>query len=139
MGVSTVGGDRGQVMLRALLGIAGPVSREMVVETVSRLPGVEACVFVLGQQSLQSGAASAAAGDFIRQGVELSRSLKTLASAIGIGEAETLSVNSDSRLVTFSFHESAALGILHADRESASGLREKVSLLCKELAAMSPA
>jgi len=136
LGISAAMGDREQMMLRALLGVAGHLTRDTVVQHVARLSGVEACVFVSGQQVIQHGAQSAPASEFMRQGVDLSRSLKTLAAAVGIGEAETLSVNSDSRLVTFSFHETAALGILHSDRESASGLKEKVALICRELAAM---
>jgi hypothetical protein len=126
------------MMLRALLGVSGRLDRGAVVQQVARLPGVEECVFVQGGQVLQHGSSSAGASDFVRQGADLAKSLRTLAGAIGIGEAETLSVNSDSRLVTFSFSEGAALGILHADRESASGLREKVALICRELVGMAP-
>ncbi len=136
MAISSGAGGREQMMLRALLGTDGHLNRESVVQHVARMPGVEACVFVSGPQVLRHGAASAAAAEFLRQGEDLSRSLKTLAAAVGIGQAETLSVNSDSRLVTFSFHESSALGILHTDRECASGLKEKVALICRELAAM---
>lgn len=137
--VSSGAGDREQMMLRALLGVSGRLDRDSTVRQIAQLGGVEACVFVQGQQLLQHGSGSPSAIEFQRQGGELARGLRALASTIGIGEAETLSVNSDSRVVTFSFHEGAALGVLHADREPPSGLREKVALLCRELALMASA
>lgn len=134
--LSSGAGDREQMMLRALLGVAGRLDRDTAVRHISQLAGVEACVFVQGQQSSQHGSGSPAAMEFQRQGHDLARGLKALASSIGIGEAQTLSVNSDTRVVTFSFHDGAALGVLHSDLEPPSGLREKVALLCRELAMM---
>ena len=53
---------------------------------------------------------------------------------IGIAGAETFSINTNDRLMTFSFHDPIAIGVLHQDSDLDAGLRDKITLVGRELA-----
>jgi hypothetical protein len=61
--------------------------------------------------------------------------LRTLAPLIGIEGAETFTMNSGDRLMTFCFPEGSILGVLH-DAEPTLGLRDKITLIARELSRM---
>ena len=107
-----------------------------MVELTAALPGVAACAFihqdkVIGHSSGKSGEAR----QFAAQAAELARSLKALAPLIGIDGAETFTLNTDNRLITFCFPSQGALGVLH-DREPTLGLRDKLTLLARQMGRM---
>ncbi len=122
------------MLLRALLGVAERLDADRVVQLVSQLPGVLAAVAVKGGTTIAHGSRDKAAQDFQNQAGEISRSMRTLASLIGIDGAETLSITSGERLITFAFTDATAFGVLHSDREPASGLRDKLTLIGRDLA-----
>ena len=134
--LGAVTGDKEQMLLRALLGAADRLTPDAVVELASRLPGVLAAVAVMGNTTITHGGADKPAQDFQSHAVDTARSMQSLASLIGFEGAETLSITSGDRLITFSFADALAFGVLHADREPASGLRDKITLIGRELAAM---
>lgn len=123
-----------QVMLRALLGVNEKLTVDRVVDLISRLPGIAACACVNGASAVSHGGASQAAQDFQRQAGDLARSIQTLAPLIGIAGAETFSINTNDRLMTFSFHAPIALGVLHEKNDLAVGLRDKITLVGRQLA-----
>ena len=107
---------------------------DRVVDLVSRIPGVAACACVNGTNTVAHGGGSQTAQDFQRQAADLARSIHALAPLIGISGAETFSINTNDRLMTFSFHPPVALGVLHQDNDLAAGLRDKITLVGRELA-----
>ena len=90
----------------------------------------------MGNTTLSHGGEDKAAQDFKSHAAETARSMRSLASLIGFDGAETLSITSGDRLITFSFADALAFGVLHADREPASGLRDKITLIARELTAL---
>lgn len=125
-----------QVMLRALLGVNENLSVNRVVDLVSRIPGIAACSCVNGVSAVSHGGTSQTAQDFQRQAGDLARSIHALAPLIGISGAETFSINTNDRLMTFSFHPPIALGVLHEEIDLAAGLRDKITLVGRELSRM---
>jgi hypothetical protein len=137
LGITPVAvGDPEQVMLRALLGVNEDLNVGRVVDLISRIPGVAACSCVNGSSAVSYGGSSQTAQDFQRQAGDLARNIQALAPLIGITGAETFSINTSDRLMTFSFHPPIALGVLHQDDDLASGLRDKITLVGRELARM---
>lgn len=125
-----------QLLLRALLGTDEALTLDRVVQLTSELPGIAACALVSGEEVLASSAARTSdAKAFRTQAAELARSLHTLAPLIGIEEAETFTLNTDSRLITFCFPGRTTLGVLH-DREPTLGLRDKLTLVARQLEKM---
>jgi hypothetical protein len=134
--IGTASGDPDQMLLRALLGVADRLDADRVVQLTAQLPGVLAAVSVKGGTSIAHGGHDRSSQDFQSQAAEIARSMRSLASLIGIEGAETLSITSGERLITFAFTEATAFGVLHADREPASGLRDKLTLIGRELATL---
>lgn len=134
LGIST-GPDGEQMLLRALLSVSEKLSAERVVEMTSRLPGVCACALVRGLKTINHGDGSQAAQDFSNKAAEIANSIQTIAGLTGIA-AETLNITTGDRLITFCFQNDLTFGVLHTDREPPSGLREKITLLSRELAVM---
>ncbi|MDB6140858.1 MAG: hypothetical protein JWO94_3930 [Verrucomicrobiaceae bacterium] len=134
--LGAVGGDPEQMLLRALLGAADRLDANEVVRMTSQLPGVLATVAVMGGTALTHGGNDKASQDFQSHAAETARSMRSLASLIGFDGAETLSITSGDRLITFTFADALSFGVLHADREPASGLRDKITLIGRELAGL---
>ena len=121
------------MLLRALLGVAESLTVERVVELTAALPGVLACALVRENKVIAKGSATAAAQAFQQQAASLAQNLRPLAALIGIQGAETFSLTTDERLITFSFQDAASLGILHDGREPQAGLRDKITLISREV------
>ena len=136
LGVQMHNTDPDQILLRALLGTDSDLSPQNVVEMTCSLPGIAACVCIHGQESFSHvGVHKPQAREFQRQATDLAQHLKTLAPLIGIEGAETFTMNSGDRLMTFCFPEGAILGVLH-DAEPTLGLRDKITLIARELSRM---
>jgi hypothetical protein len=123
-----------QMLLRALFGVADSLDPERVVRLTAELPGVEACICVQNNKAITHGSGIPAAHDFQQQAVDLARGVQSLSSVVGIDGAETFSVQSKDRLVTFSLLEGMVFGVLHSSKEPVSGLRDKITLIARELA-----
>lgn len=128
-------GNNEQLILRALLGVSDKLNRQMVLEHTARLPGVSACAWVKGGKVTAHGDNSKAAQDFRQQAADIASSMRTLARLTGL-EAETLSIAVGDRLLTFCLQQDQSFGVLHTSMEPPSGLREKITLLSRELAQM---
>lgn len=136
IGVQTHDANPDQIMLRALLDTDSDLTPQRVVELTCALPGIAACVCLSqGRSFSHIGAHKPQAREFQRQATQLAEHLRTLAPLIGIDGAETFTMNSGDRLMTFCFPEGAILGVLH-DAEPTLGLRDKVTLIARELARM---
>lgn len=103
---------------------------------MASLPGLSACVCLHGSQVLShADKAKPDAAEFQRQAPDISRQLRGLAPLIGIDGAETFTLNAGGRLLTFCFPGSTTVGVLH-DVEPSNGLRDKITLIARELARM---
>ncbi len=125
-----------QLLLRALLDTDEQLSLERVIEMSSQLPGIAACALVRGDDVIAGGSTKGTdAKAFRAQAAEVAKSLRTLAPLIGISDAETFTLNTDSRLITLCFPGEVTLAILH-DREPTLGLRDKLTLIARQLDSM---
>jgi hypothetical protein len=136
IGVQTDNTNPDQILLRALLDTDTELTPHKVVEMTCNLPGIAACVCIQGNQSISHiGAHKPQAREFQKQATDLAQHLRTLAPLIGIEGAETFTMNSGDRLMTFCFPEGSILGVLH-DAEPTLGLRDKITLIARELSRM---
>lgn len=136
LGVQMHDTDPNQILLRALLDTDTDLTPQKVVEMTCNLPGIAACVCIQGTHSISHiGTHKPQAREFQKQATELAQHLRTLAPLIGIEGAETFTMNSGDRLMTFCFPEGSILGVLH-DAEPALGLRDKITLIARELSRM---
>ncbi len=137
LGVQTHDVNPDQIMLRALLDTDSDLTPQRVVELACGLPGIAACVCLRegGTAISHAGAHKPQAREFQKQASQLAQHLRALAPLIGIDGAETFTMNSGDRLMTFCFPEGAILGVLH-DAEPTLGLRDKITLIARELSRM---
>lgn len=125
-----------QLLLRALLDTDEELTLDRVIDMTSALPGIAACALVRGSEIIAgSSTKSSDAKAFRTQAAEVAKSLRTLAPLIGISDAETFTLNTDSRLITLCFPGDVTLAILH-DREPTLGLRDKLTLIARQLNSM---
>lgn len=124
-----------QMLLRAIFGVSTSLTAERIVHLTSRLPGVVACAAIRGLKMIANGDDSASSQDFRSRAAEIATSIQTVAGLAGI-KAETLSITAGDRLITFCFQDQLTFGVLHSDAEPPAGLREKITLLSRELAAL---
>ena len=134
-GMSSTGSDE-QLILRAMLGVSDQLDVNRVVELTARLPGVAACAFVRDARIVAHGDSSEPSQNFRQQAAEIAKSMRTLAEVTGL-DAETLSIPTNDRLITFCFQGGGAFGVLHTDKSIPAGLREKITLLSRDVAQMS--
>lgn len=125
-----------QIVLRALLGTDEELTPQRIVEMTCALPGIAACVCLHGERAIShAGAHKPQAREFQKQATGLSHHLRSLAPLIGIEGAETFTLTSGDRLMTFCFPEKIILAILH-DAAPSLGLRDKITLIARELSRM---
>ncbi|MBL9180901.1 MAG: hypothetical protein JNN17_02075 [Verrucomicrobiaceae bacterium] len=125
-----------QLLLRALLGVDENLNASRVVELLATLPGLCACVCLRGSSVLSHANPSVPdAASFPQQAGDIARQLRGLAPLIGIDGAETFTLNARGRLLTFCFPGDVTVGVLH-DGEPGNGLRDKITLVSRELARM---
>ena len=136
LGLSPLDTQTDQLLLRALLGTEEKLAAPRVVELLALQPGLSACVCLHGSHVLSHADSSKAdAVEFQRQAPDIARQLRGLAPLIGIDGAETFTLNAGGRLLTFCFPENSIIGVLH-DVEPSTGMRDKITLIARELARM---
>ncbi|SKA81544.1 hypothetical protein SAMN02745166_00775 [Prosthecobacter debontii] len=136
LGIQSHESNPDQILLRALLGSDEDLTPQRVVEMVCSLPGIAACVCLHGDHAIShAGAHKPQAREFQKQAIDLAHHLRSLAPLIGIEGAETFTLTSGDRLMTFCFPEGAILGVLH-DADPSLGLRDKITLIARELSRM---
>lgn len=136
LGLSPLDTDTDQLLLRALLGAEEELSASRVVQLLAGQPGLCACVCLHGSSILSHADSSLPdAAAFQQQAADIARQLRGLAPLIGIEGAETFTLNAGGRLLTFCFPGDITVGVLHAC-EPGTGLRDKVTLVARELARM---
>ncbi len=136
LGLSPVDTQTDQLLLRALLGTEENLAAPRVVELLATQHGLSACVCLHGSHVLSHADTSKPdASEFQRQAPDIARQLRGLAPLIGIEGAETFTLNAGGRLLTFCFPGTTTVAVLH-DVEPSNGLRDKITLIARELARM---
>ncbi len=136
--IDSAGGSSGQILLRALLDCDEDLTLTQALARVGSLPGIAACVCLHADRHCTHPAhPEPQAAEFIAQAEALSRHLRALAPLIGIAEAETFTLHSGDRRMTFCFPPGAVLAVLH-EGEPGHGQRDKLTLLARELARLQP-
>ncbi|MFN0080118.1 MAG: hypothetical protein ACKVY0_26945 [Prosthecobacter sp.] len=136
LGLAPLDTQTDQLLLRALLGTEEKLAAPRVVELLAGQTGLSACVCLHGSHVLSHADSSKAdAVEFQRQAPDIARQLRGLAPLIGIEGAETFTLNAGGRLLTFCFPGDTIIGVLHDD-EPSTGLRDKITLIGRELARM---
>jgi len=136
LGLAPLDTQTDQLLLRALLGTEEKLAAPRVVELLAAQTGLSACVCLHGSHVLSHADSSKPdAVEFQRQAPDIARQLRGLAPLIGIEGAETFTLNAGGRLLTFCFPGDTIIGVLHDD-EPSTGLRDKITLIGRELARM---
>jgi len=136
LGLAPLDTQTDQLLLRALLGTEENLSAPRVVELLATQVGLSACVCLCAAHVLShADASNPDAVEFQRQAPDIARQLRGLAPLIGIQGAETFTLNAGGRLLTFCFPGETTVAVLHDD-EPSTGLRDKITLIARELARM---
>jgi hypothetical protein len=136
LGLSPADTHTDQLLLRALLGTEESLTVPRVVELLASQSGLSACVCLHGSDVLShADSRKPDASEFQRQAPEIARQLRGLAPLIGIEGAETFTLNAGGRLLTFCFPDNTTVAVLH-ENEPSNGLRDKITLIARELARM---
>lgn len=136
LGLAPLDTQTDQLLLRALLGTEEKLTAPRVVELLALQHGLSACVCLHGSHVLSHADSSKPdAAEFQRQAPDIARQLRGLAPLIGIEGAETFTLNAGGRLLTFCFPGDSIVGVLH-DAEPSIGMRDKITLIARELARM---
>lgn len=123
-----------QLLLRVLLSTEDDLELEDVIRLTGALPGVSAAVCL--QDGTIMGHASngtSEAENFIRQATQIYGHLQPLIQLTGIMDTETLSMKSDQLMASFSLQGDLVLGVLHDPGKNEPTLRERITLIAREL------
>jgi hypothetical protein len=123
------------MLLRVLLGSQEEAfDANAVIRLTNEQPGVAAAVcFQDGKPVASSGNGSPEGQNFLRQAQRMIEHVLPLVELTGIEDTETVSVKSDRHVITFSLQGSVTLAVLHDPQQQEPTLREKVTLIAREL------
>ena len=123
------------MLLRVLLGSQEEAfDANAVIRLTTAQPGVAAAVcFQNGKPVASSGNGSPEGENFLRQAQRMIEHVLPLVELTGIEDTETVSVKSDRHVITFSLQGPVTLVVLHDPLQQEPTLREKVTLIAREL------
>lgn len=123
-----------QLLLRVLLSTEDDMELDDVIRLTGALPGVSAAV-CLNQGSIVGFATngSSEAENFVRQATQIYSHLQPLIQLTGIMDTETMSMKSDQLMASFSLQGDLVLGVLHDPGKNEPTLRERITLIAREL------
>ena len=125
------------IVLRALFGNSIELDPDGVLKQTGALPGVSAAICLHdGRRVAASSASSPDVEKFIEQATRLFTQLQPIVQFSGDEPTESISIQSNDRLVTCSFQGPTTLCVLHAVGNTQDGLHEKLTLISRELAQM---
>lgn len=126
-----------RLLLHVLLGSPDARDAASVVRLTSQLPGVAAALCVKDNRLIcESGGDTPDSQRFLRDAPAKINGLTALASLTGIDDAETLHIQSGQVEATFCMQGTMTFAVLHDPRRREPALKEKITLLGRELAAM---
>jgi hypothetical protein len=125
------------LLLTVLLGSPEAEDVDTFVNLTRQLPGVAAAVCLHQGNTLASqGDGTTGADRFIREASANAKMLPALAALTGIADTDTLHIQSGQAEATFCLHDDVVLAVLHNPDKRETVLREKITLLGRELAAI---
>jgi hypothetical protein len=126
-----------RLLLTVLLGSPDATDVVTIVRLTQQLPGVAAVLCVEeGRSIAEAGDGSAEARRFLQDAPRKISGLTALASLTGIEDAETLHIQSGQVEATFCLQGEITFAVLHDPRRREAMLKEKITLLGRELAAI---
>lgn len=126
-----------RLLLTVLLGSPDAADPAAIVQLTAQLPGVAAVLCVKDNRSIaEAGADTPDSQRFLRDAPAKISGLSALASLTGIDDAETLHIQSGQVEATFCMQGAMTFAVLHDPRRREPTLKEKITLLGRELAAM---
>lgn len=128
--------DPHQVALRALFGVEGSIDAERAVDLSVVLPGISACIFT-GENSDAIGAGNL--DSFAVSGPAVFENVRGLVTAMGIDDAACFTIRTAGGTMSFFSEGDSCLGVLHKEPRFEPGVREKLTIVARELAAIAPA
>ncbi|MCE9518110.1 MAG: hypothetical protein K8R87_00850, partial [Verrucomicrobia bacterium] len=137
--VATPRGDNGnrRLLLTVLLGSPDAMDAVKIINLTRQLPGVSAALCLDNGRSIaESGDDSPEAQRFLRDTPTKISGLTALASLTGIDDAETLHIQSGQVEATFCLQGAITFAVLHDPSRREPALKEKITLLGRELAAI---
>ena len=127
--------DSHQTALRALFGVEGTVDAGRAVDLAAALPGISACIFT-GENSDAIGAGNL--DSFATNGPAVFENVKGLVSAMGIDDAACFTIRTSTGTMSFFSEGETCLGVLHEEPRFEPGVREKLTIVARELDAAAP-
>jgi hypothetical protein len=125
------------LLLTVLLGSPDAENVDTFIKLTRLLPGVAAAVCLRHGSTLASqGDGTTEADRFIREASANAKMLPSLAALTGIADTDTLHIQSGHGEATFCLHDDVVLAVLHNPERREAVLREKITLLGRELAAI---
>lgn len=133
--VSSGNNSTRSLLLTVLLGSSDAEDVGTFVHLTRQLPGVAAAVCLHQGKTLASeGDGSTGAERFLREAAANAQLLPSLAALTGIEDSDTLHVQSGHGEATFCLHDEVVFAVLHNPEKREATLREKITLLGRELA-----
>ncbi len=129
----------GQLALRAVFATDEPISPQRAVALSAELPGIAACVFLdcTDGDALVAGDLDDKASEALRNAPDLYKNVRGLATMMGVGEdATTFTIRTGGGVLSFFTEGKTCLGVVHASGGFQAGVREKLTLVGRELATM---
>jgi predicted regulator of Ras-like GTPase activity (Roadblock/LC7/MglB family) len=124
--------------LQVLFMTEDELDAKTIVRLVGQLPGIESCAVMFSDGLLLAGNAgqgadnegfSAMAPPFYQRSINFTKEL-------ALGQLQALTLYTDQGLLSFFMHENICLSVQHAGRGFLPGVREKLSVVTRELAKM---
>jgi hypothetical protein len=123
-----------QLLLRVLLSTEDDLDVSDIIRLTASLPGVSAAVCLRGGQIIGSATnGSPEASAFVAHAPKVQQHLEPLIELTGILDTETLSMKSDQQMASFSLQGEMVLGVLHDPGKNEPTLRERITLIAREL------
>jgi hypothetical protein len=124
-----------QLQLRALLMTSGHLDAQRIISLCDEMPGVDACCLLSENGSLQ--ASSINSREFADKAQRMVAGLVSVSEGLGVADSNDFSLQTPKGNITFFKATPIYLGVQHSEPSFQPGVREKLTLISRELSLMS--
>lgn len=131
--------DPKQLVLRALFGVETALNAEDVLGRLTNIDGLEACVLIekqSGNTRATSGKDAARTSSFEAQAKQAYQKVISLADDLSVTDAESFTLRTTYGAMSFFNASAACLAVLQQDGHFEAGVRERLTLVTRELSEM---
>ena len=131
--------DPKQLVLRALFGVDTALSAEDVLGRLTNLDGLEACVLIEKQSGstwATSGKDAARTASFEAQAKQAYQKVISLADDLAVTDAESFTLRTTQVAMSFFNAPAVCLAVLQEGAQFQAGVRERLTLVTRELSEM---